>query len=1088
MLELIEVDSAHSGEAGALAELLLQVDKCNIFFSSELSGLSAGLHAATHKPQALASALRLVVDKGGLSAHPAAVPSELARLARGPAAAVGDGGADARKLHGFLRLCDGVESLQRLAFVNHMALSKVARRHRDSPSAAECVAAQPFFASEAMLTVWRQARQCWSELFASVDGLESLQPPASECDSCADPAEFPVHLACGHGFCARCIANSIRRSHNCPCCAKPVDEGERMAANERASELEPPATLALGRDSDVADAELARALDVALRGVVTNAKELQDSLEELLLGEGLLHGMPPDAQYVKQDHVKQYPSAPNAQRAVGCPSRARPQLTVMTFKLQLQQAVDQAAAQAHAHGRAYTSPRIEIPAHVLPRPELFGVSESSGVEDYANLLAPYAAPPPPVWASQRANSVPQSTPPSPMAQRPEKAIARSHSLGEQLGEQLGERFGFEQSGSARDSPKRSHPSSHSPSFDKLDNDFNFLDELDDEGQLSAELGGRKQACERCHRAKVACDGNPCSRCARLGGECLFSVPRKRTRVQQRPPQAPPSAPPAAPASPQPSSAPSSGLVTPVQYSSLLPSPRAHLPNLGWAGGFGSGGCNSVGHAGNIGPPCLRQNASFSGSSALAPSAWVPPPQQQQPQQQQQQQPQQQQQQMQPPQLQQQQQPPPPPQQKQLQQYGQMMQPSGLMALPPGFTEQQQQQPQQPYGQMMQPQMYPTGAYPEQQQPQPPQQQQQPPPQQQQPPPPQLQQLLQQQLLQQLQQQYGQMQPAMQQSQQQQPSAPYSQMPQQQQMQQPASAYPEQQQLQQQQQQQASPAGQMAAAAYPEQLQQQPQQQQRQLTAPAPAQYGQTQQPVSAYPEQQSHSHSQQQQPSAPYGQLAQQQQQPNSAYPEPQQLQQQQQQYGQMQPSAQVPPGGYPIEQHYTQATPSAQLAATYAQTPTTPTPTAALFAQMQQHMQQGAQMYPAGLYADQAQQQPQPAMATAYTQAQPGAQLQQPTSAYPEQLQQQQQQPGGYGLQNAEQQAAAAAYAAQYAQFAQFAQAQAQAAQPYGQAQQPYGAMSASGAVGALGPQAPLALIGAAPGGAGSYCGYYAQQAGPGY
>ncbi|KAJ1638912.1 hypothetical protein T492DRAFT_940048 [Pavlovales sp. CCMP2436] len=525
-----------------------------------------------------------------------------------------------------------------------MALSKVARRHRDSPSAAECVAAQPFFASEAMLTVWRQARQCWSELFASVDGLESLQPPASECDSCADPAEFPVHLACGHGFCARCIANSIRRSHNCPCCAKPVDEGERMAANERASELEPPATLALGRDSDVADAELARALDVALRGVVTNAKELQDSLEELLLGEGLLHGMPPDAQYVKQDHVKQYPSAPNAQRAVGCPSRARPQLTVMTFKLQLQQAVDQAAAQAHAHGRAYTSPRIEIPAHVLPRPELFGVSESSGVEDYANLLAPYAAPPPPVWASQRANSVPQSTPPSPMAQRPEKAIARSHSLGEQLGEQLGERFGFEQSGSARDSPKRSHPSSHSPSFDKLDNDFNFLDELDDEGQLSAELGGRKQACERCHRAKVACDGNPCSRCARLGGECLFSVPRKRTRVQQRPPQAPPSAPPAAPASPQPSSAPSSGLVTPVQYSSLLPSPRAHLPNLGWAGGFGSGGCNSVGHAGNIGPPCLRQNASFSGSSALAPSAWVPPPQQQQPQQQQQQQPQQQQQQ------------------------------------------------------------------------------------------------------------------------------------------------------------------------------------------------------------------------------------------------------------------------------------------------------------------------------------------------------------------------------------------------------------------------------------------------------------
>jgi hypothetical protein len=122
--------------------------------------LERGVLAATHKPLALASALRIVVDKGGLAAHPAAVPSELERLPRGPAAAVGDGGADAHELHGFL---DEVESLQRLAFVSYMALTKLARQRDESPSAGpslseSCIAgivqAQPFFASEQMLAVW----------------------------------------------------------------------------------------------------------------------------------------------------------------------------------------------------------------------------------------------------------------------------------------------------------------------------------------------------------------------------------------------------------------------------------------------------------------------------------------------------------------------------------------------------------------------------------------------------------------------------------------------------------------------------------------------------------------------------------------------------------------------------------------------------------------------------------------------------------------------------------------------------------------------------------------------------------------------
>jgi hypothetical protein len=125
--------------------------------------LERGLLAATHKPQALASALRNVVAKGGLASHPAAVPSELERLARGPAAAVGDGGADAHELHGFLCLCDEVESLQRHAFVSYMALTKLARQRDESPSAGprlseSCVAgivqAQPFFASDQMLAVW----------------------------------------------------------------------------------------------------------------------------------------------------------------------------------------------------------------------------------------------------------------------------------------------------------------------------------------------------------------------------------------------------------------------------------------------------------------------------------------------------------------------------------------------------------------------------------------------------------------------------------------------------------------------------------------------------------------------------------------------------------------------------------------------------------------------------------------------------------------------------------------------------------------------------------------------------------------------
>mmetsp|Transcript_1095 Transcript_1095/g.3021 ORF Transcript_1095/g.3021 Transcript_1095/m.3021 type:complete len:288 (-) Transcript_1095:382-1245(-) len=44
-------------------------------------------------------------------------------------------------------------------------------------------------------------------------------------------------------------------------------------------------------------------------------------------------------------------------------------------------------------------------------------------------------------------------------------------------------------------------------------------------------GLRKQACEKCHKAKVACEGYPCRRCERLGKMCVFPQQKHERRRQ-----------------------------------------------------------------------------------------------------------------------------------------------------------------------------------------------------------------------------------------------------------------------------------------------------------------------------------------------------------------------------------------------------------------------------------------------------------------------------------------------------------------------------------------------------------------------------
>lgn len=47
---------------------------------------------------------------------------------------------------------------------------------------------------------------------------------------------------------------------------------------------------------------------------------------------------------------------------------------------------------------------------------------------------------------------------------------------------------------------------------------------------SSGTASRRQACVECHRAKAACVGYPCSRCVRLGRECITREKRKRRRT------------------------------------------------------------------------------------------------------------------------------------------------------------------------------------------------------------------------------------------------------------------------------------------------------------------------------------------------------------------------------------------------------------------------------------------------------------------------------------------------------------------------------------------------------------------------------
>lgn len=390
--------------------------------------------------------------------------------------------------------------------------------------------------------VCRTHTQCIaSDLFATVPGFE---PDALSytCGICLDVLRLPVVLSCTHRFCNACLAQAADKYHQCPICKKemdlnpanyPIDSvlarhvrshfGAAAAESAFASEGDLPSVLEQKLRSALAAADGGADGDEGGAGPLADSTDTE--VEEARDGPCAARAEPgrggagPSAGGLSA--ALEQPGAPGAPLLTSVPPPGPP------------------GAPPLAHAEA--SERFGSPTVRLGSPTVSSLlwmdalssleaTEARAAEEGVGYAAQLTPPPPPHTPSGAQRWPPASA---------EAEAEASHAAGAYLvaaaaarADGGGGSAALGPSGGAEDvlsftldgllsGPSAAPPSAaatHTPTLGV--------------GRTLKPGGQRKMACDKCHRAKAACEGYPCRRCERLNVPCVFPVCARALSVRQ----------------------------------------------------------------------------------------------------------------------------------------------------------------------------------------------------------------------------------------------------------------------------------------------------------------------------------------------------------------------------------------------------------------------------------------------------------------------------------------------------------------------------------------------------------------------------
>uniref|UniRef100_A0A7S3BP58 RING-type domain-containing protein n=1 Tax=Haptolina ericina TaxID=156174 RepID=A0A7S3BP58_9EUKA len=396
----------------------------------------------------------------------------------------------------FTELCTQVDALRKYSILNSLAVAKIIKKHDKLSSLLlrevimARVSQQPFYMSTRLAATFTHA-QCIASDIISAATMVTPDCQDYTCSICLEVLNMPVVLSCTHRFCHSCLskASSSLCNHSCPLCKKEID------LDPHNYEIDP----------------------VLNRFVKVHFKPSRTSTPTKL--------SPSPVATIDADANESSPPPPNNEKA------PKLQISVSLSKsaAQTRQSPVGSSSPSEASGRPVdpTSPP-QLPTPTMPpqlpstldKPaslkEMFAADHSSALFDPGPdaLLR--------TIADQYDDVGSQAQPLTLHTQ-----LLHLH----QLMLRQGELHRQQRPGRGIDEP---------------------LDGVNTEGACTPKQGAisrghasgvetsatayqptaqvpRKRACTECHRAKAACEGDPCTRCVRLGRTCITSERQKRRR-------------------------------------------------------------------------------------------------------------------------------------------------------------------------------------------------------------------------------------------------------------------------------------------------------------------------------------------------------------------------------------------------------------------------------------------------------------------------------------------------------------------------------------------------------------------------------
>eukprot|EP00316_Scyphosphaera_apsteinii_P011359 CAMPEP_0119314852 /NCGR_PEP_ID=MMETSP1333-20130426/34064_1 /TAXON_ID=418940 /ORGANISM="Scyphosphaera apsteinii, Strain RCC1455" /LENGTH=706 /DNA_ID=CAMNT_0007320051 /DNA_START=64 /DNA_END=2184 /DNA_ORIENTATION=- len=406
----------------------------------------------------------------------------------------------------FVRVCDEIDYLRRFSFLNYLAVTKIVKKHdklsslRLREGIVNFVSQQSFYTSTVLAVTFTHAQCVASEIVAAITASSVVaQSVDYSCCICFETLNMPVVLSCAHRFCYGCLARACFYDQHCPLCKKEMDLD--------------PANYHI-------DPILAKFVDAHFASQGERVRRSQNSKPLLAPCCSGHHGKPHVAPaFSKSDKPAAVMWRPADSDWSSSPIKppAAVQLDAGASAATAGSIV--ARANIDAQTAACSAACSAASQHASPPPLSAEASLSCGqgaaegsipIGNTLGMFSHLTATHPILIRATAADgglgiTWTRSAQPTLAQSEPNiTPIPFSNLLDEQRGDSTRE--------AGCNLRQCSTPSASAMSFSKHP------------------MQPMKRACRECHRAKAACEGDPCTRCERLGKKCIREPPRRRRRT------------------------------------------------------------------------------------------------------------------------------------------------------------------------------------------------------------------------------------------------------------------------------------------------------------------------------------------------------------------------------------------------------------------------------------------------------------------------------------------------------------------------------------------------------------------------------